>query len=444
MASKHHVFLLLLMVACCLLPLTVELLLGDATPLTSSFQPRLGSSFRKCHQDFELKEANCKNRGLNSVPQSLSEDIVRLNLKKNNLSILFNSSFQRYPLITYLDLSVNNIRMIGYRAFYPLKDLTYLDISENLHLVLPSTGLFRWAGKLSTLNLTSANLKWLPNDTLKWISNSDNISLNHNQLSSVNFSSCGRTRFADLSQNSIERLEAGTFNYACHTDTLALIGNPIQSVDPSVIASLNVRSLVLGGRSVGVEVFRNICIGISHSKIESFAFTNADLTSIVISEGIFDSLRNHYISVLDLTGNGLVDLYPVIFSNLTRVSKLNMGLNYFSMLRPGSFGGMHELKVLQVNFACLTDINPHKETWTVDLVELNLSQNVLFQISEYSFVGLYSLTLLDLRFNIRLAVLGRGSFTGLDSIKTVYLSGCYIVYVWQLNIPNSFRTRKIL
>eukprot|EP00057_Strongylocentrotus_purpuratus_P010064 XP_011664538.1 PREDICTED: slit homolog 1 protein-like [Strongylocentrotus purpuratus] len=104
-----------------------------------------------------------------------------------------------------------------------------------------------------------------------------------------------------------------------------------------------------------------------------------------------------------------------------------MGLNYFVWLRPRFFGGMQELKVLQVDRNRLSDINYDKETWTIDLVELNISQNRFTRISEYSFVGLYNLTLLDLRSNHRLASLDLGSFTGLDSIQTVYLSECNIV-----------------
>lgn len=96
-----------------------------------------------------------------------------------------------------------------------------------------------------------------------------------------------------------------------------------------------------------------------------------------------------------------------------------MGLNNFVQLKPGDFGGMQELKVLQLDRNRLNDINPDRETWTIDLVELNISQNHFFRIVSYSFVGLYNLTLLDSRSNHCLVALDLGSFTGLDSIKTV-------------------------
>ncbi|XP_030842321.1 toll-like receptor 4 [Strongylocentrotus purpuratus] len=146
MASKHHLFLLLLMVACCGLPLTVELLLGDATPLTSSFQPRLGSSFRKCHQDFELKEANCKKRGLDSklalrgnTIKQLHSDLLTglkylksIDLERNLLTYLAEDIFSNNKILTNISLANNKISLFNKSTFTPIKSSrSSLDLSGN-------------------------------------------------------------------------------------------------------------------------------------------------------------------------------------------------------------------------------------------------------------------------------------------------------------------------
>ncbi|XP_011673022.2 toll-like receptor 4 [Strongylocentrotus purpuratus] len=71
-----------------------------------------------------------------------------------------------------------------------------------------------------------------------------------------------------MASNQLKHLTARDFTFVCHTDTLDLRENPIQSVDPDVIASLHVRSLVLGIYHLSYEVLTNIFLGISKSDIE--------------------------------------------------------------------------------------------------------------------------------------------------------------------------------
>ena len=430
MAFNYGLFRFSFVICCLLLPLTMQTLRRDSLLTPSTFdRESLG-----CELNIELKTASCGNRGLNSVPQNLSIDILRFDLFRNNITSLSSWSFKRYPLITSLDLSQNDIRVIERTALHPLKDLMYLDISFNPHLVLPGTGLLRWARKLSTLSLDSSNLHSLPNDILKWSLRLESVYLDRNHLKVVNVRSCGTSEYVNLSYNQIEHMNADAFNLVCHVGHLDLLGNPIQSVDPGVIASLRVRTLLIGDYPVTFECFRDLFSGISHSGIKEILIMNASIGAF--PDNFFDPLRDWPIHLLEFSYmyNKVNDLYPFVFSNLTKVYELSFGNDYISRIEPDYFEGMQDLRVLRVEYCELKDINTGSHTWTVDLVELHLAGNSLTEITPYTFLGLRNLTFLDLYFNERLATFKLNSLSGLDKLQAINISECF-VFRWQLGVP---------
>ncbi|XP_030845807.1 toll-like receptor 3 [Strongylocentrotus purpuratus] len=451
-----------LVVACILTPTLIQTIHQDAM-FTSSMI---------CHYDAELKKADCSYRGLDSIPQNLSDDIKELNVRFNNITVILSSSFKRYPLIQVLDLTKNEIRMIESASFYPLKELHYLSLSFNPKLVLPATGLFRWSKNLSILGLSDSNLKLLPNDTLKWSPSVENINLSNNKLTFVNMSVCGRAKIIDLSFNEIEHLTAESFIFGCQSDYIDLTWNHIKSVDPNVIASLRVRSLVLRYKPLTLEILKDIFRGICHSEIVELTITHAKIT--VLPRDVFGLLRNCSLTLLRLSGNKIQSLSPYVFSHFTRLVELDLSNNeiqsvspyvfsnltrlveldlsdnkiqslspyVFSNLtglveldlsqnkivtvEPVFFQGMQELKVLNLNQNKLKYINPNTDVWAVDLNELHLSGNSLKIISELAFFGLQNLMLLDLSFNYDLDVLEITSFSKLTGIQTIALNYCRI------------------
>eukprot|EP00057_Strongylocentrotus_purpuratus_P016702 XP_011671176.1 PREDICTED: insulin-like growth factor-binding protein complex acid labile subunit [Strongylocentrotus purpuratus] len=358
----------------------------------------MDKSFHGCNQNLELKKAHC--RGLNTVPQNLSEDTEVLDLAWNNITKLLNSSFEVYPLINSLDISKNDIRVIESAAFYPLKGLMYLDLSENYRLVFQASGVFVMSSKLSILNLRASNLNSLPNDTLERIPHLNYADLSYNRLSFINVSSCGMVGTVDMTANRLRHLTARDFTFGCHTDTLNLALNQIQSVDPDVIASLHVRSLVLDGYPLSYEVLANIILGISKSDIEQLTISYSSVGAF--PKGFFDPLRDSSLSVLDMHGNELKNLHPLVFSNLTKLKQFSFSFNKLPIgeIQPDFFEGMNALKVLTLTDNGVRQINPQNQTWTVDLSEFYLSGNLLTKISAAVFRGLGNLTFLDLILDI--------------------------------------------
>eukprot|EP00057_Strongylocentrotus_purpuratus_P021406 XP_011675880.1 PREDICTED: leucine-rich repeat-containing G-protein coupled receptor 4-like [Strongylocentrotus purpuratus] len=340
-----------LLVACLLVSSSFQSLHrhdGDTamTPLTLD----MDKSFHGCDQNLELKKASCRDKDLDTVPQNLSEDTEVLDLSDNNITKLLNSSFEVYPLTNFLDISFNDVRAIESAAFYPLKALMYLDLSFNPRLVLPATGVFMMSSQLSILDLVSTNLKSLPDDILKWSLHLDTAYLWINQLSFVNVSSCGMADTVLMTGNRLHHLTSRDFTFVCHTDTLDLRENPIQSVDPDVIASLHVRSLVLGGYPLSDEVLANIILGISQSDIEQLTIEEGSVGAF--PKGFFDPLRDSSLSVLDFNSNDLSSLYPLVFSNLSKLIQFSFTYNNLPIdeIQPDFFEGMKALKVLIINY----------------------------------------------------------------------------------------------
>ncbi|XP_030850977.1 LOW QUALITY PROTEIN: slit homolog 2 protein-like [Strongylocentrotus purpuratus] len=412
-----------LLVACLLVSSSFQSLhRHDGDAAMPSLTLDIDKSFHGCDQNLELKKASCSNKDLDTVPQNLSEDTEVLDLSKNNITKLFNSSFELYPLITSLDISHNDVRSIESGAFYPLKGLLYLFLSANRRLVLPATGAFMMSSQLSILELTASNLKSLPNDTLQWGLHIYILHLWFNQLSFINISSCGMVKSVILTGNRLQHLTARDFIFVCHTDTLDLTKNHIQTVDPDVIASLHVRSLVLGGYPLSDEVLANIFIGISKSDIEQLTIEKGSVGAF--PEDFFDPLRDSSLSVLDFNSNDLSSLYSLVFSNLTKLIQFSFTYNNLPIdeIQPDFFEGMKALRVLIINYNQVRQVNPHNQTWTVDLSEFYLSGNLLTEISASVFLGLGNLTFLDMSSNKYLSFLELTAFSGLDNIQTIYLT----------------------
>ncbi|XP_030851305.1 slit homolog 3 protein-like [Strongylocentrotus purpuratus] len=434
MHFKHHSSLFPSLVMAFLLPLMLQAFQGDSMEIVSSGL-HTGSVHQGCYQHVEQRKADCRYRGLDSVPQNLAEDTKKLDLSVNMITVLQNFSFERYPLITDLNLTANDIRVIEPTAFHPLKKLVKLLINYNFNLVLPVTGLFRWASKLTYLYLTRSNLKSLPNDILKWNQHIDDLDLSYNLLNFINISTCGSVENAFFNANQIEQLTKETFTYACQTDSLHLSGNPIKLIDPIAIAELHTRSLFLGRsrrHSWTPEMLRNLTIGISRSQIKWLIVSAVNLS--LFPQDVFTPLRDYSFTRLGFSYNKVNVLYPFVFSNLTLLDQLDLSFNKIATIEPNFFDGMQALKVLKIDYNVVRSINTCNHTWTINLIELYLSGNSLTEISKFAFLGLQNVTLLDLSSNKQLAAIYLSSFTGLNNIHTIDFSGCRIMYL-QLYTP---------
>ncbi|XP_030853178.1 slit homolog 1 protein-like [Strongylocentrotus purpuratus] len=357
----------------------------------------MDKSYHGCDQNLDLKKAYCSNKGLKTVPQNLSGDTKVLDLSYNIITKLLNSSFKVYPLINSLDISFNDIRVIESAAFYPLKGLMNLSLFYNQRIVLPATSVFMMSSQLSFLDLTETNLTSLPNDTLKWSPHLDTVILFRNRLSSINVSSCGmHANIVIMTSNQLKHLTAEYFTFVCHTDILDLRDNPIQSVDPDVIASLHVRFLNLGACRLSDEVLANIILGISKSDIEGVTIQQGSVGAF--PEGFFDPL-NPFLSFFP----------PAIFRQLSVLQELNLEYCAITNLHPLVFSGLESLQKLSLEGNNIQHIHDDALSGLGQINSINFKGNQIEYLGELMFSNKWKVTNLSLADN-KLTHLNRRTF----------------------------------
>ncbi|VDI65939.1 Hypothetical predicted protein [Mytilus galloprovincialis] len=79
-----------------------------------------------------VKIADCKNRGLQFVPQDLPRDINVLDLSSNQLKSIDSSSLINYTHLQELNVRKNQLKHLSNESFQGLYNLAVLDMSHNL------------------------------------------------------------------------------------------------------------------------------------------------------------------------------------------------------------------------------------------------------------------------------------------------------------------------
>ena len=237
---------------------------------------------------------------------------------------------------------------------------------------------------------------------------------------------CGRAKKVRLAYNKIEHLTAESFIIGCQSDYMDLTGNPIKSVDPNVIASLRVRSLVLGDYPLTLEVLKDTFIGTCRSEIVELVITFANFR--ILPRDFFGILHNCSLSVLRFTFNKVQSLSPYVFSNLTRLVELDLSNNEIQFLSQYVFSNLTRLVELDLYCNKIQSLSPYVFSNLTRLVELDLSYNKLKFLYPFVFSNLTKLVELDLSDN-KIQFLSPYVFSNLTRLVELDLSQNKIVTV---------------
>ncbi|CAC5366343.1 unnamed protein product [Mytilus coruscus] len=84
------------------------------------------------NEKLAVKIADCKNRGLQFIPQDLPRDINVLDMSSNQLKSIENSSLINYTHLQELNVKKNQFNHLSDKSFQGLNNLAVLDMSYNL------------------------------------------------------------------------------------------------------------------------------------------------------------------------------------------------------------------------------------------------------------------------------------------------------------------------
>ncbi|XP_057574002.1 toll-like receptor 8 [Hippopotamus amphibius kiboko] len=375
--------------------------------------------------------AECDNRQLREVPQTVSKYATELDLSGNFIRRITNESFQGLQNLTKINLN-HNVRLwpqnensavkngmtITDGAFLNLQNLRELLLEDNQLQEIPA-GLPK---SLKQLSLIQNKIIRLTKENTSGLRNLENLYLGWNC-----YFACNDTFF----------IENGTFGNLTRLKVLSLSFNPLYQVPPKLPSSL-------------IELY------LSNTKIEN------------VSPEDFKGLR--YLRVLDLSGNcprcfnapfpcipckggASIQIHPRAFQTLTHLHYLNLSSTSLRKVPSTWFDNMNHLKVLHLEFNYLMDEIASGEFLAKlpSLEIIDLSYN--YELKKYpqyinisqNFSKLTSLQMLHLRGYV-FQELRIGDFQPLMNLSNLTTINLGVNFIKQINftIFQSFPNLKII
>lgn len=164
--------------------------------------------------DLDGQRANCWHLGLQNVPTCLPENITYLDIYQNDIPVLDDQSFQRYPNLVNLLLESNHITNISAGSFSSLVNLESLSLAQNYITTLPDD-LFQNNANILYLSLGSNSFASLSLRLFRFLNKLTALRVLNNNIreiiTSEDTSFVSSLKFLDLSYNSLTVITESLF-----------------------------------------------------------------------------------------------------------------------------------------------------------------------------------------------------------------------------------------
>ncbi|XP_041454381.1 insulin-like growth factor-binding protein complex acid labile subunit [Lytechinus variegatus] len=297
------------------------------------------------------------------------------------------------------------------------------------------------SNSLSLLNAASSNLETFPGDVVELLTSSTILSLSSNRIRNINWTSSNPLNSLYLDSNSFRQISNESFVLNNPLDTLDLSTNPLEFIEATVIASLNIKRIYLMNTHIALNQIRNFFHGISLSTyIEELNLSDTELHAI--QAGLFTPLKGKSLAKVNIELNDINVIEDGGFDGLGGVNQLQLGWNNLKLIKPNIFKGMTALRYLSLDKNRIVTLNEDAVPWNVSLIELNLASNEIISINSSAFHGLKTLRKLDLSENHKLQLIESDSFASCPFIAELDLSNTHIFHLHFPYLP--FLTSLIL
>ncbi|XP_064194707.1 transforming growth factor beta activator LRRC33-like [Anguilla rostrata] len=439
------------------------------------------------HCQLTQQAALCKDFQLSSVPTDLPKNIKELQLNNNPIRVLKNTSLSCCPHLKVLSCASCCLETIEAHTFHNALNIENLNLAKNhIHTGYQQTSQALWhLAQLKVLDLSENGLTenmvslFLHNmSSLERLSLSGNIML---RLDQTIFHNLHRLEELNMESNALFEIEGGAFNSLQSLQRLNLAFNNLlclvnfrltrllvlnashnnlewfisdqdvkepfhlQTLDlrdnrllffPFLPTLSHVQTLLLSDNQIGFyQHFANIS-SLNWTTHVQFFNLYGNISNVTVE--LWDETLHGDISsveLLDLTGNRVVYFPRGFLGKMQKLTRLKLGRNCLESL---------DLKELSASLYEL-DLSSNRLTMlsasqtTLDalayLTHLNLSLNDLQRLPTRLFVGLSSLTTVDLSYN-KVDICSSEDldsctddcdcviWTDISSLKQLYLRGC--------------------
>ncbi|KAM4751372.1 toll-like receptor 3 isoform 2-T2 [Anableps anableps] len=414
---------------------------------------------------------------LQGEPFSLLKSLKYLDVSMNNLKSAMLGSQPQLPSLETLELKHNDFITLKSEDFTFLKDspLQVLNLISSVSLEKLEPGCFKPIPHLRKLFLdgSSKGFMFISNlcselsGTAIGAMSLRNIGLRN--LANTTFSGLKETNLTllDLSGNSIDKIEDGSFQWLSKVQTLNLTGNDIKHLTRGTFQGLKMlKNLQLAKKSqksssLVIDNFSfkplsnleslmlqyTVFVTITENTFKGLmSLTELDLSwSKLHKDGkftskIFVSLAESPLRKLNLEGNSLVKIEPGSFSCLKNLSILLLDHNFIRQMFIGKeFEGLAQLQELHIGNN-VQDISLTPETFVnvTDLRVLTLGKSLKAETLNQDsspFRPLSNLTVLDLS-NNNIANIRENMLEGLENLRVLKLQHNNLVRLWKVANPG--------
>ncbi|XP_051163678.1 protein artichoke [Leptopilina boulardi] len=347
--------------------------------------------------------------------------LTRISLSKNRITEIFPGAFQRVSLLRIIDLSHNMIHRI-HPEFFPHRSGSSLEelwlINNDLSHINELRSILEALPRLKFLDVSYNQLEEIPYGSFRGHPSLERLHLDHNRLKYLqreSLSGMPALRELRLRNNSLTNSLDMPFWNLPALKGLDISGNYFRHIEPRLLGNLpNLRRLDISQNAIG------------HIDPQSFIETSA-------------------LEYVNISGNALSVIHPMTFRHLTNLFELDIGWNRLLELTPGlprniehlyltmnrlvSLPGLASqdlalpvLRTLDISANGIERILPGTLSGLVSLKKLLLGYNALRVLEDGTFDGLFRLELLDLKYN-RLDTIHGRSFKPLTMLMDLNLRG---------------------
>lgn len=374
----------------------------------------------KCQCDKKLTTVNCEGQSLIEIPENIPMSVEKLYLDHNSLTVLPPHGFSKLSNLKMMYLRNNKLSSIQANAFTGLIALNYLFMdTNNIEAFDPLA--FHGASMITHLFLSANQFKVIPD--LAGLISLEELVMEGNSITNATFPSS----FIDikdlstiiLSSSNIKALTDDTFKMLEKSGLrkLEISRNEIDSISPNAFSPLtNLASLKIGYNPISSFMLNDALQG-----LQTKTFVSLDISSLALgnsfSSKTLHNLQNSSLSSLKMQNNNIPVLPSFSFQYLNNLITLDISGCKILTAEDQAFMGLSKLTKLNINFNRLTEV---PRNFPSSLQTLYLSGNDITRIHGNIFHNLTSLHELSLGDN-KIQTLQQTSFTGLVRLRTLKL-----------------------
>jgi Leucine-rich repeat (LRR) protein len=420
------------------------------------------NSFPKSHQDEQQTLSIPGNMTIFDLAQvRLQTSNIKIIIENNLLKNLTNSkNAEINSFVTQLDLSDNMIENVERNAFRNFLNLEEINLGRNRLksfdinfpsclqiLKLPENRIqhvtsesLKHLQNLTRLELQYNKIELIKNDTYNWLSSMECLMLFGNLIHTIeddSFAKMKRLQVLFLFSNKLDKIHKRMFRSLYSLKGLWLFENGMTEIESESFADLkNVERLHLYLNKLihvdtrtfaGLHSLQELWLQVNNIKrIDTILSPFVHLKSIAIDNNDLETidpdcfLFNRKLDRIELSSNAITHISSL---NIEHLDKLEEMLVVSNLLTQNFY--INNTRMVRLNLKYNRMVVFRQRMFLPNLVTLLVSNNRVQTLTNYIFVHLKSLKLLDFSAN-RLIKIENATFKGLVNLQTLYMNNNYL------------------